>query len=249
MKSSPVQRFLAPVAAAAALTFVGLPAQAQPSKPQPSKPTKPSVKKSKQPKKAKAKKGKLGKRAKKLRDRLLRKRLGLDEAKAKKVEAILRDFMDQRRAANRKMREARRKLRELFEKDSDDQKAYKAAIATFRAARKELHQVQERQFDALAKELNPKQQAVLTRELMKMRRRMNRARRGGGKGKRGRGGSKGPEKFSASAQKRRLMAKVAGGSASQTELRMLKAICMNDGDRACRDMVIAEIHRQKSKGR
>jgi pSer/pThr/pTyr-binding forkhead associated (FHA) protein len=57
-----------------------------------------------------------------------------------------------------------------------------------------------------------------------------------------------PEKFDESAQKRRLMAKVAGGRASMTELRMLKAICMNDGDRACRDMAVAEIRRKKSEG-
>src|SRR5690606_8081116 len=50
-----------------------------------------------------------------------------------------------------------------------------------------------------------------------------------------------PEKFDENAQKKALMNKAMSGRATETELRMLKAICMNDGDRACRDMAVAKL--------
>ncbi len=43
-------------------------------------------------------------------------------------------------------------------------------------------------------------------------------------------------RFDEKRQKLMLYDKAAAGRASEAELRMLKAICMNDGDRACRNM-------------
>lgn len=56
-----------------------------------------------------------------------------------------------------------------------------------------------------------------------------------------------PEKFDENAQKKSLMNKAMSGRASETELRMLKAICMNDGDRACRDMAVAKLAELKKQ--
>ncbi len=95
------------------------------------------------------------------RTRLLRERVGLDEKTAKAVEAVLRRSMNERRQVHERMREARRKLRDLIENDGDDQKAYQSAIAALRKAQNDLHALKNRELDALAKHLTPKQQAIL----------------------------------------------------------------------------------------
>ena len=55
------------------------------------------------------------------------------------------------------------------------------------------------------------------------------------------GTAAGTGKFNEKSEKQRLLGKAMSGSASETELRMLKAICMNDGDRVCRDMATARL--------
>ena len=50
-----------------------------------------------------------------------------------------------------------------------------------------------------------------------------------------------PESFDPTVQKRNLRDRALRGVARETELRMLKAICMNDGDRPCRDMAVARL--------
>ncbi len=50
-------------------------------------------------------------------------------------------------------------------------------------------------------------------------------------------------RFDEKAQKEHLLAKARAGQASSGELRMLKAICMNDGDRACRSFAVTELNK------
>ncbi len=57
----------------------------------------------------------------------------------------------------------------------------------------------------------------------------------------------GNEKFNEKSQKRSLIAKMHSGRASEAELRMLKAICMNDGDRACRNQAVAKLNELRKK--
>ena len=45
-------------------------------------------------------------------------------------------------------------------------------------------------------------------------------------------------KFDPKSNKSRLYNKVASGNASESEIRQLKALCMLDGDRACRAMAV-----------
>ncbi len=55
------------------------------------------------------------------------------------------------------------------------------------------------------------------------------------------------QRFDEKAQKRNLYAKAVAGTASAGELRMLKAICMNDGDRACRNMAVQKLKELQNK--
>ena len=54
-------------------------------------------------------------------------------------------------------------------------------------------------------------------------------------------------RFDEKAMKRTLYDKARSGTATQGELRMLKAICMNDGDRACRKLTITKLRELKNK--
>lgn len=57
----------------------------------------------------------------------------------------------------------------------------------------------------------------------------------------------GKPKFDPKANKQRLLNKVQGGNASESEIRQLKALCMLDGDRACRAMAVAALANLKDK--
>ncbi len=46
--------------------------------------------------------------------------------------------------------------------------------------------------------------------------------------------------------KQSLLSKLMAGTASEVELRMLKAICMNDGDRPCRNAVVMALKERKA---
>ncbi len=50
-----------------------------------------------------------------------------------------------------------------------------------------------------------------------------------------------PDKFEQNPQKAGLMAKMQSGRASEADLRMLKAICMTDGDKSCRNAAVAAL--------
>jgi hypothetical protein len=56
----------------------------------------------------------------------------------------------------------------------------------------------------------------------------------------------GDTKFDENAQRRALEARVWSGNASEAEIRMLRAICSNQGDRACRDRA-TQMLKQKRK--
>lgn len=57
----------------------------------------------------------------------------------------------------------------------------------------------------------------------------------------------GKPKFDPKANKQRLYNKVASGNASESEIRQLKALCMLDGDRACRAMAVGALAALKDK--
>ncbi len=101
------------------------------------------------------------KRIQQARARLLRNKVGLDEKKAVEVEGILDRHAKERKALQKQMREHRRTVTSLLSADSNDQPAYSRAIAGFRSTDKKLRALRDKELDALAKVLTPKQQAKL----------------------------------------------------------------------------------------
>jgi Spy/CpxP family protein refolding chaperone len=135
--------------------------------------------------------GALRARAAKLRQRLLREKVGLDAHKAEQVAAIIDEQRDEQRRLRRDMRAARQELRRLFADDSSDDQAYEAALAKLRASYRGLADLRDRQFDAIKKVLTPREQAKLLAALARAHKEL--AARGRGKGK-GNGKGQGKDK-------------------------------------------------------
>jgi len=119
----------------------------------------------------------------------------LSEAKAEKVEAIVKKYRKEQRTLSKDMREARRELRELFRNDSDDQQAYQKALSKLNAANKKLQTLRDKQFAELSQSLTPKEQARLLAALHKLRQHVGkRERRRGWRPPRGPRGPRGPRR-------------------------------------------------------
>lgn len=127
-------------------------------------------------------------RMKEMRGKLLRKRLGLSDDKAKKVEQTFDQYSASRHAAHQQLREARSQLRDLLKADSNDQAAYQKTVDALHQAHNTLHSLRNKEFEALKADLTPKQQAQLLRALHRMQRHMRDRKRGprGRKGQRNR---------------------------------------------------------------
>jgi Spy/CpxP family protein refolding chaperone len=130
------------------------------------------------------------KKMKKIRSKILRKRVGLDEATLARVEAIFESFDEERKELHQAKRKTMKALRDLVQSDSDEQEAYATLILAMKQAREGLRQLREEEAAQLADVLTPKQQVKLMMALHKMKRRMQgmrgkRGRRGGGEGRRG----------------------------------------------------------------
>ncbi len=98
-------------------------------------------------------------RMKQVRAKLLRDEVGLDAATAEKVERIMNRSAPERRKLHMELQKHRHALGDLLKKDSNDQAAYRRAIAGIRAAQHKLHQKRQQELDAIGKLLTPKQQA------------------------------------------------------------------------------------------
>lgn len=116
-------------------------------------------------------------RFKKKRKKLLRKRLGLNENKARQVEGILDKHQAEHRRLGRQLQQARRQIGKLLRQDSDDQKAFAAALSKMQSAAQEIQKLRYRQFEALKKVLSPKEQAKLLRMLNRVHRKLRERRR------------------------------------------------------------------------
>jgi len=127
------------------------------------------------------------KRFKKLRDRVLKQKVGLSEAKAKRVVTIVDKYEAQRHKVQEDMRAGRQALRQLLKHDSDDQAAYRAALDKLQQASKKLDQLRSKQFTELRAVLAPKEQAKLLRAMHKAKRLLNERRNRRGQAKRGKG--------------------------------------------------------------
>jgi len=139
------------------------------------------------------------KRFEKLRDKVLKEKIGLSDAKAKQVVTIFQKYRAERRKTQGELRKARQTLRKLLEDDSNDQTAYDAALTKLHQSAKKIDQLRDQQFADLKAVLTPKEQAKTLRALQKVKRLMSQRRgqkgakrpkdrqgpRGKGRGKRG----------------------------------------------------------------
>lgn len=100
--------------------------------------------------------------------KVLRERVGLDEARAKQVEAIFERRRQQGRALHEQLRTHREALRKLLEADSSDQAAYQRALDGLQAAHKALRAHREQGIAEARRVLTPKEQAKLLRAMHRM---------------------------------------------------------------------------------
>ena len=137
-------------------------------------------------------------RVKALRGRVLRERVGLDEARAQKIEAIFEKYQPERRALRKAVRQTMRSLRELVDSNTSEDQAYSAAFAQLKAAQDKLRALRDQQQAEVARIVTPKEAAKLLLTMKKARFEKQRhhfqggRHHGGGRhGQRGQGG--GPE--------------------------------------------------------
>jgi Spy/CpxP family protein refolding chaperone len=100
-----------------------------------------------------------------LRQRLLRDRVGLSAEKTRAIEAIVQQSAPERAAAQTELADARRELAALFASDSDDQAAWATALAKMKEAHATAAALREREYEAIAAVLTPKEQAQLLRAM------------------------------------------------------------------------------------
>lgn len=107
---------------------------------------------------------------KQMRGNMLRQRVGLDDEKAKQVEAAFDRFDKEHFALRKNVHTARKKIQALLKSDSEEQQAYLAALKELRLAHDKLHSLRQRQMDSIDKVLTPKQRAKVLVSLHHMKR-------------------------------------------------------------------------------
>lgn len=127
-------------------------------------------------------KGPRGERMKAMHARLLKEKVGLDDQRVAEVQAVHKQFRDQRKALREDMKSAHEALRLLVEGNSNDTRAYEKALANAKTARERLHALRKAEMEAVANLLTPKEQATLMVSMHKVKKHFGKR---GGKGKRG----------------------------------------------------------------
>ncbi|MEZ4373252.1 MAG: periplasmic heavy metal sensor [Polyangiaceae bacterium] len=124
---------------------------------------------------AKPKREEVEKRMQEVVRKVLTDKVGLDDKKADKVAELLKKDREEQRKLREEMRTNRKELKKLLDADSDDQKAYAKAMAALRKNRDDLHKLQNKHYQALSKELTPKQQAKLFQAMQQLQRKLRKA--------------------------------------------------------------------------
>jgi Spy/CpxP family protein refolding chaperone len=103
----------------------------------------------------------MAERMRALRSRMLREKVGLDEATAARAEKVIDEFQVKQRALWLNLFKNGKALRELVNSDSKDQNAYTVGVNNLLDAHKRLQELRQEEFAVLQKILSPKQQAKL----------------------------------------------------------------------------------------
>ena len=109
-----------------------------------------------------------------LRSKLLRKRVGLNDAQIARVEAVLEKGDAERKAAHQAVKRNRKALRELVEGDSTDEKAFDAAVSGLLDARDRLHKHRHGELSKLRRMLSAREMGKLVLALGRLRHKRNR---------------------------------------------------------------------------
>lgn len=136
----------------------------------------------------KARRAKFMAKMKVRRGKILREKVGLPEARAKRIESMMDGFHTQMRAVKKQMRVQHLALRKLLKQDSADEAAYKTALDSIVASKQQIDRLKAANIDAIRKQLSYKEQAKAMMALHHMKRGMHRfmgRHHGGPKGKRG----------------------------------------------------------------
>jgi Spy/CpxP family protein refolding chaperone len=151
------------------------PAPAKPAKPnKPNKPDKPAAPPEAKPEEAEKPLTAAQQRAAERRRALLQKRVGLDEQKAAEVVAIVQKHTAAQRQVRQKVRDARKRMRELLRTDSNDEQAYASALSDLEAAHSALNELRQKRFEELEQVLTAREQAKLLTTMGKVRRELAR---------------------------------------------------------------------------
>jgi Spy/CpxP family protein refolding chaperone len=100
--------------------------------------------------------------------KMLKEKVGLDEAAASEVEVVLEEFHGQRMELHEEVKARTDAVKELLTQDSNDQEAYAVALDAVMKAREEMHALKLEEIEALRKVLTPKQQAQMLMSLRRM---------------------------------------------------------------------------------
>ena len=106
------------------------------------------------------------------RAEILPKRLGLDEKRASEVEKVLNKYAPERKKLRQSIEEQQKTLRELLQKNSDDQAGYKRALDALTDSMTKLNTLRQQEQAELSRLMTPKQQAQLLEVMLKARKGM-----------------------------------------------------------------------------
>jgi Spy/CpxP family protein refolding chaperone len=130
--------------------------------------------------------GKRHERLKVMHARVLKEKVGLDDARIARIQAVHEQFRGQGKALREDLKAARESLRLLVESDSNDTKAYEKALDAAKTARDRMHALRMAQQAEVAKLLSAKEQAKLVLTMDKVHK--HKGKRGfGGRGGKGKG--------------------------------------------------------------
>jgi len=106
------------------------------------------------------------------RGKLLREKVGLAEAEAVQVEAVMDRFQSERFELKQQVQDARQTLKALLDDDSEDQLAFQNQLDVLLAVRSSMHELHNAEITELRGLLTPKMSAKLLAMMERVHKRM-----------------------------------------------------------------------------
>ncbi len=106
------------------------------------------------------------------RGKLLREKVGLEEAEAVQVEAVMDRYRTERQELMEQVRDAKKVLKTLLDEDSEDQLAYQSQLDVLLAVRASMHEMHNAEITELRELLTPKKATKLLALMERVHKRM-----------------------------------------------------------------------------